>query len=58
MIQLDLIYLYRDIWISYSLVQERSVEYCFTFDGQTTSGKTINRSNLCGLGLLIIFTDV
>ena len=41
------------------MIQERSVGYCFTFDGQTTSSrKAISRSNLCGLSLLIIFSDV
>jgi hypothetical protein len=41
------------------MIQERSVGYCFTFDGQTTSSrKAISRSNLCGLDLLIIFSDV
>ena len=41
------------------MIQERSVGYCFTFDGQTTSSrKAISRSNMCGLGLLIIFNDV
>ena len=41
------------------MIQERSVGYCFTFDGQTTSSrKAIGRSNLCGLGLLIMFSDV